>query len=478
MKTYVSVFTLLGVMLISFSQQLFSQVVSMKEAQVVAENFLQYTDKDCQYSINDIVPIIKEEKVLLYHVSLSPIGYFIMTTDKNLPPVLAYSFEQNLDGMNDSNLLLRLMITDVQYRWGLCEILPTSIIQAHQIKWHELLSENGYSTPQYFEQWPPEGSTATGGWLETNWTQNAPYNNSCPVDPVTGVRSLVGCPATAMAMVLNYYKNLNETEFTDDDDYYHSYAGRNYWIDDDSHEHDFLSFPDMNQHLNSIQLKYDNNEMLDNSEKAALSFACGVAAHQVYTSQVSGTFGVDQALMAYQRFGFEEAVLYDETFPDFYAVLSQNMMEGRPAHLAVVDPGWTMGHNVVCDGYNTEEFYHLNFGWGGTYNGWYLLPDEIPYGLTVIEGCIMNIAYPPIPSGIHDAFKTNFQLYPIPADDRIFIKNPDQILLDYEILDMTGTQILTGSTYQMVNIQFCSPGIYFIHITYQEQEIVRKFIKH
>ena len=69
------------------------------------------------------------------------------------------------------------------------------------------------------------------------------------------------------------------------------------------------------------------------------------------------------------------------------------MMDARPAHLAIVDPGWTMGHNVVVDGYNTDNYYHLNFGWGGSYNGWYLLPDEIPYGLTVIEGLIVDIAY-------------------------------------------------------------------------------------
>ena len=50
-----------------------------------------------------------------------------------------------------------------------------------------------------------------------------------------------------------------------------------------------------------------------------------------------------------------------------------------------------MGHNVVIDGYNTNDYYHLNFGWGGSYNGWYLLPSQIPYGLTVVEGAIVDI---------------------------------------------------------------------------------------
>jgi len=67
------------------------------------------------------------------------------------------------------------------------------------------------------------------------------------------------------------------------------------------------------------------------------------------------------------------------------------MKDAQPAHLAVVNPPWTMGHNVVVDGYNTDEFYHINFGWGGTYNGWYHIPDDIPYGLTVIEGLIVDI---------------------------------------------------------------------------------------
>ena len=46
----------------------------------------------------------------------------------------------------------------------------------------------------------------------------------------------------------------------------------------------------------------------------------------------------------------------------------------------------------MVDGYNTDGFYHLNFGWGGSYDGWYLLPDDLPYELTVIEGIIINIS--------------------------------------------------------------------------------------
>lgn len=65
-----------------------------------------------------------------------------------------------------------------------------------------------------------------------------------------------------------------------------------------------------------------------------------------------------------------------------------------PVHFAVLDPGGGSGHNLVVDGYNTDDDFHLNFGWGGSSNGWYLLPDEIPYSLTQVEGAIVDIEFP------------------------------------------------------------------------------------
>ncbi len=46
---------------------------------------------------------------------------------------------------------------------------------------------------------------------------------------------------------------------------------------------------------------------------------------------------------------------------------------------------------MAVDGYNTDGFFHINFGWGGSNSGWYLLPDQFPYNLTVVEGAIVDI---------------------------------------------------------------------------------------
>ena len=117
------------------------------------------------------------------------------------------------------------------------------------------------------------------------------------------------------------------------------------------------------------------------------------------------------------------------------------MMEARPALLAVVDPG-VAGHNLVTDGYNTDGFYHLNFGWGGSYNGWYLIPDEIPYNLTVFEGVILDIAYPAVNTFASDntALISEVNIYPNPTSWNITIEllseNDSNVLV--EIIDMNG----------------------------------------
>lgn len=59
-----------------------------------------------------------------------------------------------------------------------------------------------------------------------------------------------------------------------------------------------------------------------------------------------------------------------------YAILISNLQDGYPAHLAVENPAGTSGHNVVVDGYRESDGkFHINFGWGGSMDNWYSLPD-------------------------------------------------------------------------------------------------------
>jgi hypothetical protein len=331
--------------------------------------------------------------VLCYCFDLQPRGYVVVSGATSLPPVIAYSFTSEAGSDTESgNPLIDLLRWDLGLRLDQVDRLPAAVAAEQRAAWGEYLAGVPRTlASRDFEQWPPAGSTPTGGWVLTNWSQDPNYSSLCPLDHVTHQHSFAGCPAVAMAQIVNYHARLNRTHFNDTDDYYHSYQNNYYWIDNSYASWGFPSFPQLNAHLDALFDNYFFGTTPSITREAALVFACGTAAKQVYSASGSGTFSVSQALDAYQRFGCDTAVLLDANTPDLQVRLSKNMMSAHPAHLAVVNAGWTAGHNLVMDGYNTDGYYHLNFGWGGSYNGWYLLLVGLPYQLTVIEGVIADI---------------------------------------------------------------------------------------
>ncbi len=482
-------------LLITIGSHLSAQKVEFDQACKVAENKLILMGKSHTHIVGEACASIsqKQSEVLYYAFNLKPKGYIVICSRTDLPPVIAYSFTNNFGNESSAkNPLMDLLETDLKARIASIDLLDKTIVRKRQQMWEQLLK--GIDDTRYMlEYWPAEGTTSSGGWIESNWKQDGFYDNFCPIDPVTNQRSLVGCPATTMGMLLEFYQTVNETEFTQEDAYYHSYSGRNYQIDGDFEEHDFLSFPMINEYLTSISSKFENNDNLNNDEKAALSFACGVAATHVYTSEGSGTFGVNQALEAYQKFGFSEAQLLENGNPEIYARMSENIKEARPVHLAVVNESWTSGHNVVVDGYNTDDYYHVNFGWGGYSNGWYLLPEQFPYSLTVIEGVVVDIAYPPYGtsvSNIDEDKKLDVSVFPNPASDFVQIAVETSIAkqINLSIVDIYGHTLysekhaVSGKEHEFtLDLNLCTgqkliAGIYFLKVETESNAVTNKVI--
>jgi len=280
------------------------------------------------------------------------------------------------------------------------EFLAPSILVEYQQEWQHLCNDSFPIRQATYQQWPPAGSTDTEGWVVTTWSQDSPYNDLCPLDTETGERSVAGCPSITIGQILNYHQTINGLRFNDSDDYLHNYAGRRYIIDDDYASMDFPSFSTLNTYLEGLDEGYQQGQQPTDQQLAALIFGCGVAAKQVYTSEGSGTFGVGQACQAYDRLGIDYTFLGPGN-SELFGRLAMNMMDEIPAHLAVVNEDWTEGHNLVVDGYNTDHYFHLNFGWGGIYDGWYRLPQEMRFGYTVIEGIIIDIMRSPTGSDIY-----------------------------------------------------------------------------
>jgi hypothetical protein len=356
--------------------------IGFEVAQKVAETKI-YLSKSSDYLISETIQIKStDDSPIMYIFFLNPTGYIVIPANKNLPPIIAFSFENEFGAISKENILLQLLKTDISSRIDHIDLISENIIKNRDEQWQK------YSSLVKINQ--QNLVTTVGPLLDTKWSQNAPYNNFCPIDLVSKQRSVAGCPAVAMAQILNYHRTTQNIQFSDDDDYNHNYGGNRYTIDDDYEEYDFPSFPELNIYLDTLQYNYENEIPLTDEDLATINFACGVAAKQVYNPKGSGTFSVNQAYDAYQRFGFEDIQLLTNE-PDVYTQLQSNILEGYPAHIAVVDKSWSTGHNMVVDGYDDEGYFHINFGWGGSNDGWYMLPKELPYELTVLEGLIVDI---------------------------------------------------------------------------------------
>lgn len=406
------------IVILVFCSFLFTTEIT--DPETAAANFIRMHDLKISLCSEGKV-LADGDNILAYAYSCSPTGFIVVCADDKLTPVIAYSDKNCFD---PASPLVSLIKSDLSLRLQNYDEMSKESKAVVKEKWR-MISSDSKIIPEY-EQWPPEGSTTTGGWTETHWNQNAPYNKFCPMDLSANSRSYTGCPATAMSQLLFYHKTINGTRFEyRKDRYYHDYT-QSFWVDDAYETYDFLNFDDVNIYLDSVEVKWAEGRELTEDDIAALNWACGIATKSVFSAYGSGTFGVDQAYDAFQKFGFTSSVLMGSLYSDkdIKTKIADNIKIGLPVHLATVNETWTSGHNVVCDGYSSDDFFRLNFGWGGSSDGWYSLPEGFPYSLTVFEGIVADIN---LPTGIedHPTIASGFELfqnYPNPFNPATDIK--------------------------------------------------------
>ena len=372
-----------------FSLNLFPISQNIETAHKVAENFIKSKNQDGV--ITEFYSIKANEQNIAFIYNLSPAGFVAISTDDNIYPVIAFSFNNCLfEEDSEQNLVYKMLTNDIRLRLKYYqENLQNS--EDNQEIWKKFIDNEIPATrPQY---WPEQETTPTGGWVETQWHQTGVFNDFCPLDN-SGQRSVVGCVATAMAMIMDYYKYVGVEMFTDADDF----SANGIHIDDDHEERDFPSFPELNPFMSDLRLHYINGDYLTNNDKAAINFAAGISVNMYYSSQGSGAYTSDVASALVNKFNYENAEWIDNYGDEFYTQLSQNMMNAQPAEFSITHADGSGGHAIICDGYNTDDYYHLNYGWGtSNMTCWYLLPQGMPYGYSVIHGAVMEIEKGPDP---------------------------------------------------------------------------------
>ena len=207
--------------------------------------------------------------------------------------------------------------------------------------------------------------------LETaKWNQGNPYNLLCPMDG--SKRSVVGCVATATAIVMRYHKWPDAGVGTIPE---YKVESTGMTVPENKLEaYDWDKMP-----LTFPKTGYSQEYA---TEVAKLMLDCGTMIKMTYTSSASSASAssVAKALQDYMKYdgstGTYQRGVYSTA--QWHSMLEKELKDNGPViYAAQNDFG---GHCFVLDGYSTEHYYSVNWGWGGSCDGWFALdamnPDD------------------------------------------------------------------------------------------------------
>lgn len=255
----------------------------------------------------------------------------------------------------------------------------------------EFLESNGNNDT--FSLKSTTGSQPINKLLTTKWDQYFPYNAHCP--EVNGKNCLTGCVATAFAQVMNYHK----------------------WPKNGKGEKTYYDWKNNNTlSINFSEIEFDWDNLIDiydvNSPEesinavAELMKSTGYSVGTAYglSSSTSAIFSIPYAAENY--FSYSDKILYltRDYFPaaKWEEIILDQLNKGLP----VIYQGRnqmgsiTDAHCFVCDGFDGKGYYHFNWGWGGRYDGFFLLSAISPGGEGIFDhnynyeqSCLINL-YP------------------------------------------------------------------------------------
>ena len=314
--------------------------------------------------------MLKGAAVPLYYVfniDLSK-GFIIISADDIVCPVLAYSSETGFDANHiPPNVATWLKGYEDQISFAIgTQMNATPEIQS------EWLSLTDCHLPDH----SIKSSQGVNPLLATLWDQSPFYNALCPFDNTYNNRTVTGCVATAMAMVMKFF-NFPPCGVSN-----HSYSTTRYGTLS-------ANFSGTTYNWSSMP----NSVTSENTAVATLMYHCGVSVDMDYNVASQGgsaayvissaspvTNCTEYALKTY--FGYASTLQglsrANYTNTAWIALLKTELNASRPIIYAGFGTGG--GHCFVCDGYNDNNYFHFNWGWSGNYDGYFLIDALNPGG--------------------------------------------------------------------------------------------------
>ncbi|MCF0197403.1 MAG: C10 family peptidase, partial [Bacteroidaceae bacterium] len=207
-----------------------------------------------------------------------------------------------------------------------------------------------------------ERTAAIEPMITTRWSQRAPYNGQCPTFEGEAGQSATGCVATAMAQIMNYWQHPTDP----------LPASTGYSYTKNNVEHIVGAIEAHTIDWNALKDTYSNTEKDDNL--AWLLRHCGQTARMKYTYTSSSTQN-PKALAALKTFGYNPNMhslqRSDYGIGEWENIIYDELADKRPVYYSGDSP--TGGHAFICDGYDGGGYFHINWGWAGKSDGYFLL---------------------------------------------------------------------------------------------------------
>ncbi len=387
----------------TYFTEVHAATVGVQAAQTVALNFFKGSYPAAQANAANLCYTRTEtDGIVDYYVfNMSPAkGFVIVTADDKLTPVIAYSNESYFKN-------------DVNNKTGVANWMVGAGRAIHQF-----ILSGASSNANVLAIWaaclqgpyaPNTRSGTVGPLVSTTWDQqnsyaNPPpyqYNFFCPWNSTDQLRCVTGCVATAMGQIMKYwnYPTTGTGSFS-----YNDATSQGY-----QYTYGVLSANFGATTYNWTQMPVALTPSTTATQDSAVSlliYHAGVSVAMDYgdgtqTQGGSGSYmtlydaggapGSNCAQNSYPTYfkynpntiqGYQYYNQYNSTYnftsTQWLDSIKKDINAGRPIQYAGSDTGAGGGHSWVCDGYDASNNVHMNWGWGGSDNGFFAITNLAP----------------------------------------------------------------------------------------------------
>lgn len=213
--------------------------------------------------------------------------------------------------------------------------------------------------------------------LQTSWNQSAPYNNYCP--EVNGQKTPTGCTATAMAQVMKFH----EWPVTP--------TTNVVWKNNITGESETLYLTSRTYQWSKMLSHYRNGYTAEEADAVAtlmVDVGKSIGSNYALAGTGSNEIYVSYALVNIFDYSPDVTIVRrsEHTDEEYVSIIRENLEARQPIVYTGLSQSYGAGHAFVCDGIDENNMLHIDWGWDGSYNGYFDMTSMAPGGAGIGGG--------------------------------------------------------------------------------------------